>query len=112
MNFSDKLKVLTITDGGYDENLNPLPPQKEWKIFGKCIIMPNDAAQKVTLADGSEYLYQYVIYAPLKSLHYKEGLIPKENDKIHFIKDDKTIDKEATVRGFLTLRKRYLKLWV
>lgn len=74
--------------------------------------MPNEAAQKVTLADGKEYVYQYQIYAPLKSLHYKESLIPKEGMKIRFTKEDGTIEKEAFVRGFLTLRKRYVKLWV
>lgn len=112
MRFGDKLDVLVVTKGEMDENLNPGRPTEEWKFFGKCAIMPNTAAQSVSLADGKEYIYQYEIYAPLNSKHYQENLIPKENSRIHFVKEDGTIDKEAFVRGFLTLRKRYLKLWV
>lgn len=112
MRFGDKLEVLITTEGGVDEDLNPIDLTEEWKEFGKCIIMPNSSAQSVSLADGKEYIYQYQIYAPLKSAHYKEGLIPTEGMKIHFTKEDGTIDKVAFVQGFLTLRKRYVKLWV
>jgi len=112
MRFEDKLEVLVTTKGGKDEEFNPLPPTEEWVSFGKCKIMSNSSAQSVSLADGKEYIYQYEIYAPLKSQHYKDGLIPKEGSKICFSKEDGTIEKEAFVKGFLTLKKRYVKLWV
>lgn len=112
MRFGDKLEVLVTTKGGYDEDFNPIPPTDEWQAFGKCIIMPNNSAQSVSLADGKEYIYQYQIYAPLKNAHYKNNLIPTEGMKIRFTKEDGTIEKEAFVQGFLTLRKRYVKIWV
>lgn len=112
MRFGDKLEVLVTENNGRDVNFDPIPPTNEWKSFGKCIIMPNSSAQSVSLVDGKEYIYQYQIYAPLKSSHYKDGLIPKEGMKIRITKEDGTIEKEAFVKGFLTLRKRYVKIWV
>ena len=37
--------------------------------------------------------------------------IPKENDMIHFVKKDGTIDKICRVSGFVTLR-NWMKIWV
>ena len=74
--------------------------------------MPNEKAQSVTLNDGQEYIYTYEIIAPIKKQHYTDGLIPKEGMQVHFVKEDGTIDKEASVAGFVTLKKRYVKLWI
>ena len=75
MKFDDKLYVQQVTPGGYDEDLNPVEPTVEWVEFGKCIIMPNVKAQKTTLADGSEYIYQYEIVATLKKLHMRRKTV-------------------------------------
>lgn len=112
MNFKDKLYVLHTTEGGYDEELNPVEPTSEWREVGKCVIMPNEKAQSITLNDGQEYIYTYEIIAPIKKQHYTDGLIPKEGMQVHFVKEDGTIDKEASVAGFVTLKKRYVKLWI
>lgn len=112
MKFDDKLFVQQVTESGYDEDLNPIEPTTEWVEFGKCIILPNTRAVKTTLADGSEYVYQYEIVATLKKQHYRDALIPKEGQQVRFVKKDGTIDKEATVQGFLTLKQRYLKIWI
>lgn len=112
MKFDDKLYVQHVTEGGYDEDLNPIEPTVDWVEFGKCIIMPNESAVKTTLADGSEYIYKFEIIATLKKAHYANGLIPKEGQTVRFVKKDGTIDKTETVQGFLTLKQRYLKVWI
>ena len=112
MKFDDKLYVQQVTEGGYDVDLNPVEPTLEWVEFGKCVILPNTRAAKTTLADGTEYLYQYEIVAPLKNAHYTNSLIPKEGQDVRIVKKDGTIDKTATLQGFLTLKKRYLKVWI
>lgn len=110
MTFEDSLRVLRVTGGGVDENLDPVEPTEEWVDFSKCFISFNSAAQKVRLNDGQEYIYSYSVIAPLKSSTY--GLIPKEGCNVHIRKADGTIDKQMEVKGFVTYKKRYLKIWL
>ena len=96
---------------GFDEDGNPLTPDAFIFIdFGKCVILPNTKASVITLADGQKYTYMYEIYAPLNKANYP--LIPKEGDKVYITKKDGTIDKEMEVKGFVTLKKRYLRIWL
>ena len=96
---------------GFDEEGNPLTPDAFIFIdFGKCVILPNTKASVITLADGQKYTYMYEIYAPLNKVKYP--LIPKEGDKVYITKKDGTIDKEMEVKGFVTYKKRYLKIWL
>ena len=96
---------------GFDEDGNPLTPDAFIFIdFGKCVILPNTKASVITLADGQKYTYMYEIYAPLNKAKYP--LIPKEGDKVYITKKDGTIDKEMEVKGFVTYKKRYLKIWL
>jgi hypothetical protein len=110
MKLDDQLFVTVLSEGGYDENLDPIEPTEEEALFGKCFISFNTKADKVTLADGKEYIYNFYIIATLTKKNYP--LIPKEGDKIRFVKKDGTIDKTMTVQGFVTLKERFLKLWV
>ena len=96
---------------GFDEEGNPLTPDAFIFIdFGKCVILPNTKASVITLADGQKYTYMYEIYAPLNKAKYP--LIPKEGEKVWITKKDGTIDKEMEVKGFVTLKKRYLRIWL
>lgn len=96
---------------GYDEDGNPKTENaSRWLQFGKCIITPNSNAQKITLNDGSIYQYSYLVYAPLKKAIYP--LIPRDGDKVWITKQDGTIDQQCEVKGFVTLKKRYVKIWV
>lgn len=112
MNFEDTLRVRTAsTEGVYDDDGNPIEPTEgEWVDFGKCVILPNSRASIIGLADGQQYVYTYEVYAPLSKAKYP--LIPKEGDKVVIKKKDGTIDKEMEVKGFVTYKKRYLKLWL
>ena len=96
---------------GFDEVGNPLTPDAFIFIdFGKCVILPNTKASVITLADGQKYTYMYEIYAPLNKAKYP--LIPKEGDKVYITKKDGTIDKEMEIKGFVTYKKRYLRIWL
>lgn len=96
---------------GFDEEGNPLTPEAFIFIdFGKCVILPNTKASVITLVDGQKYTYMYEIYAPLSKTKYP--FIPKEGDKVYITKKDGTIDKEMEVKGFVTYKKRYLKIWL
>ncbi len=110
MTFEDTLYVLLLTDGGYDENFNPIEPTEEWLEFSKCFISFNTAAQKIRLNDGQEYIYSYYVIAPLTKQRYPN--VPMEGDKVRIVKADGTIDKEMEVKGFVTYKKRYLKIWL
>ena len=112
MNFDDTLKVRNAqAEGGYDEDGNPIEPNGgEYILFSKCAILPNSSAKNIGLADGKQYVYSYEVYATLSKAKYP--LIPKEGDKVWIIKKDGTIDKEMEVKGFVTYKKRYLKLWL
>lgn len=94
-----------------DENGDSLQPSGIRYIdFGKCILLPNLRASSITLFDGQKYVYSYEVVAPLNKSRYL--LIPKEGDKVWIIKNDGTIDREMEVKGFVTLKRRYLKLWL
>lgn len=111
MNFEDILKVKGATQEGFDEDGNPIEQSEvEWQTFGKCVILPNSQAKIITLADGQQYVYSHEIYAPLSKAKY--SLIPKEGEKVWITKKDGTIDKEMEVKGFVTLKKRYLRIWL
>lgn len=114
MNFEDVLKVRGTAPNegsGYDEDGNPIvSTESEYILFGKCTILSNSRANIISLADGQQYAYIYELYAPLSKSKYP--LIPKEGDKVWITKKDGTIDKEMEVRGFVTYKKRYLKLWL
>lgn len=100
-----------VLKSGFDEEGNPLTPDAFIFIdFGKCVILPNTKASVITLADGQKYTYMYEIYAPLNKAKYT--LIPKEGEKVWITKKDGTIDKEMEVKGFVTLKKRYLRIWL
>lgn len=110
MKFEDELEVLIVSDGGYDENGNPIDTDGEWLPFPKCFLSFNAKAEKVRLHDGTEYMYSYYVICPLNKELY--GFLPKEGDKVHIRKSDGTVDSIAEVRGFVTYKKRYLKIWV
>ena len=110
MTFEDTLSVMQTTGGGYDENLDPIPFTEEWAEFSKCFLSFNASAEKIRLNDGQEYVYSYYVIAPLKKSLYP--LIQKEGDKVRVQKADGTVDKVMEVRGFVTYKKRYLKVWL
>lgn len=101
---------VSLADAEFDEDMNPRQMQWEYYPFSKCFISFNSSAQKIRLNDGQEYVYSYYVILPLKRSIYH--LIPKEGEKVHITKADGTIDKEMEVRGFVTYKKRYLKLWL
>lgn len=96
---------------GYDEDGNPIEATAtRFYDFGKCLILPNTSARAVTLNDGHQYTYSYEIIAPLSKQKYK--ILPHEGDKVIITKKDGTINKEMEVKGFVTYKQRYLKLWL
>lgn len=96
---------------GYDEEGNPIEAtMTRFLDFGKCVILPNTSAQTISLADGQQYVYSYVVIAPITKTSYNK--LPIEGDKVLIKKKDGTINKEMEVKGFLTLKQRYLKLWL
>ena len=104
MNLTDKIEI-ERTYTFLNENLNEVD-MKEWVELGKCLIMPNTSAAKAKGNDGKEYIYSYEII-----LRKPKNNIPKENDTIHIVKKDGTIDKVCRISGFVTLR-NWLKIWV
>lgn len=110
MKFEDRISVLKVADPVYDEDGYPVEGTDRWREFGKCFISFNSSAAKIRLKDGSDYQYAYYIIAPLKKDLYP--LIPKEGERVRFVKADNTINQEMEVRGFVTYKKRYLKIWV
>lgn len=97
----------------YDDNGNEVVPETTWLVFGKernAIISPNSRANKVSLHDGKDFVYSYEVVVKLKKQLYP--LIPKDGARVWVHKADGTIDKDMEVRGFVTLKKRYLKLWL
>lgn len=112
MSYEDTLKVRKgFKEASYDADGNPVAgSDDEYVLFGKCTILPNSAANAIVLADGLKYAYAYELYAPLSKAKY--NLIPQEGEKVWITKKDGTIDKEMEVRGFVTYKKRYLKLWL
>jgi len=110
MRLDDDLYVLQISDQTFDEGGNPIAPTEEWSEFGKCVIFPNSSAATTRLNDGTEYIYAFEVVAKLKKDLYP--LIPKEGSRVRIVKSDGTIDQTLTVKGFVTLKKRYLKIWL
>ena len=110
MTFEDTLEVLNVTQGGYDEDFNPVAPTEEWVSFPNCFISFNSSAQKVRLNDGTEYVYTYYVILPISKKFYPT--IPKEGDRVRIEKKDGTIKAEMEVRGFVTYKRRYLKIWL
>lgn len=110
MTFEDTLYVLMTVGGGFDEDYNPVEPTQEWLDFSKCFISFNSAAQKVRLNDGTEYVYTYYIIAPLTKKCYP--IIPKEGERVRIVKKDGTIDTVMEVKGFVTYKRHYLKIWL
>lgn len=104
MNLSDKIE-LGVSETSIDENLNEVS-QLNWIDLGKCLITPNSSASRTIGNDGKEYIYSYEII-----MRKPKTNIPKENDMIHFVKKDGTIDKTCRVSGFVTLR-NWMKIWV
>lgn len=97
----------------YDDNGNEVVPETTWLVFGKernAIISPNSRANKVSLHDGKDFVYSYEIIVKLKKQLYP--LIPKDGERVWVHKADGTIDKDMEVKGFVTLKQRYLKLWL
>ena len=78
--------------------------------YGKCIIFPNQRANSISLTDGSIYVYSYEVYVPLSKKKYT--LIPREGDIVKIQKKDGTIDIEKEVKGFVTYKRKYLRLWL
>lgn len=110
MKFEDALSVMKLSETGYDEYGNPSQASGTWTEFPKCFLSFNSAAQKVRLNDGSEYVYSYYVICPIKKALY--NMLPIEGDKVRITKADGTVDKVMEVKGFVTYKKRYLKLWL
>lgn len=75
-----------------------------------CVIFPNSKASSIVLNDGKQYAYSYEVIVKLKKSLY--SLLPKESDMVWITKSDKTINKEMEVKGFVTFKQKYLKLWL
>ena len=101
---------MNFENGVFDSDMNPMPSYTDFFPFAKCFISFNSVAQKVRLNDGQEYVYTYYVILPLKKSIYH--LIPREGDRVRIRKLDGTIDREMEVRGFVTYKKRYLKIWL
>lgn len=109
----DEKTAELLADGEYDENGDPIEPAQTWVMFGKeknAIIFPNSRANKMSLADGKEFVYSYEVIVKLKKALYP--LLPKQGDRVWLHKSDDTINKDMEVKGFVTLKQRYLKLWL
>lgn len=124
MRFEDTIEVMLKPTSSYDANGNPVAEEEEsgvtltkgsdeepeWTPFSKCFLSFNSKADKVRLNDGSEYMYSYYAICPLTKGLYSS--IPKEGDRVHLVKADGTIDVDMEVKGFVTYKRRYLKIWV
>lgn len=110
----DDEKTAELLDKGeYDEEGNALKPEQTWVIFGKeknAVIFPNSKANKVSLNDGKDFVYSFEVIIKLKKQLY--SLLPKEGTRVWLHKSDGSIDKDMEVKGFVTLKQRYLKLWL
>lgn len=107
---TDQRTEVHTDNGVFDDKMNPVEPYAEFYPLGKCFISFNSSAQKVRLHDGKEYIYSYYVIMPLKKAIYH--LIPREGDKVRIRKADGTIDSEMDVKGFVTYKKRFLKIWL
>lgn len=105
MQFSDSIKYKTA-EKYTDDNLDVVE-DVEWLDLGKCIIMPNTAARQVKGNDSEPRMYSYEVIMRKPKAH-----IPVEDEWVHITKKDGTIDTDAQVIGFVTMKGRFLKLWV
>lgn len=80
--------------------------QVSWLALGRCVIFPNEAARQEEGEDTLQRVYQYTV------VMRKPKVYPKEGDWVRLRKKDSSIDCEMRVRGFVTLKNRYLKLWL
>lgn len=103
-------KRADVKNAQYDKRGNPLTPQEVYFDLSNCFISFNSAAQKVRTHDGQERIYSYYVIMPLRKDIYH--LIPREGDIVHIVKADGTIDTDKEVLGFVTYKKRYLKIWL
>lgn len=111
MKLSDtiELKKVEVTT---DDKLNEIETIK-WVSLGKCVIMPNTSARQTRGNDGTTYIYSCeILFKKAKSYYYSAvELVPKENDEVHIVKSDGTIDKVCRVSGFVTMG-NWVKIWV
>lgn len=110
MKWEDSIELYKPIKGGFDNNGNPIEEESSWISLGKCFISFNSSANRVTLADGSEYIYSYYVILPIRKAMY--SYLPKEGDRVHITKKDGTINVEKEVTGFVTYKQRYLKIWL
>jgi hypothetical protein len=103
MRLEDDITLLTVTKTT-DADLNEIETTLSQSL-GKCIICPNTSARLTSSEDGQQYIYSYLL------IMRKPSVIPTENSRIHIKKKDGTVDKDCTVKGFVTLR-NWLKIWV
>ena len=109
MRLSDNIELKQVHTE-YDNRLNEVEVV-EWLPLGKCIITPNTAARLTRGNDGKEYVYSYEIIMKIPKNLFGQRVIPKENDEVHIVKEDGSIDKVCKVSGFVTMRS-WLKIWV
>lgn len=109
MRYEDKLWVCKQGELSADEDGYPVEPQITVAEFGKCFLSFNKAAAHVQLADGQDYQYSFYIIAPLKKALYP--LIPVEGEQVIVKKADETVYCRLKVSGFVTYKKRFLKVW-
>lgn len=109
MKYEDSLYVARHESKSYDDKGYPIAPLSEWFAFGKCFLSFNGPAQEVHLADGKEYRYSYYVIAPLTKDKY--SLIPKEGERVLVRKADDTVVYSLEVSGFVTYKRRYVKIW-
>lgn len=106
MNFDDKLYKTKQTTH-VDDELDEVVVSQNVGTAMKCKILPNSDARKIKGEDGEDYVYSYVIFLRKP----RTGTYPVQNDTIHIIKKDGSIDKFCKCRGFVTI-KNYVKIWV
>ncbi len=109
MRYEDRMWVCKQGEPGADEDGYPIEPQVTVADFGRCFLSFNKAAANVQLADGHDYQYSFYIIAPLKKALYP--LIPREGEQVIVRKADDTVFCRLTVAGFVTYKKRFLKVW-
>ena len=110
MRYEDSLFVGTAEGSGYDSAGYAVAPAVSWTMFNKCFLSFNGSARRTNLADGKEYHYSYYVIVPLKKALY--SLIPKEGERVRVVKADNSVDKILEVKGFVTYKKRFLKIWL
>ena len=95
----------------YDNDGNPITATDSYYIsYSKCSILPNSKAEYIVLNDGKKYTYAYEVYIPLNKAKY--NFLPKQGDFVKIEKKDGSIIEEKEIKGFVTYKKRYLRLWL